>query len=192
MIRGKYERPLIRIVRRHFNDKGYSTKAHAKLNIAWAELISDVDILAKRNNEIIAVEVKSRNDVFNRAFQQLDKIAPFVDRAYIATDDIRKAKLASIRDSHVGILYIDSSKMKVTRKKAAQRITSPPSGEFISHMRRCCLQDLAREYGVATRQSKSYIALDLTRIAKPSELRKRLKEIVARGTCPHLSQDKHL
>lgn len=185
MIRGVYEKPLIEFLLKHFQQKGFSVEPHAQLNIAWANIISDVDLLAIRRNEIIAVEVKSKKDTFERAFTQLERVAPFVDKAYIATDNEVKANQYRQMDSAFGILYVDMIYAKVVVKKKAQNLVTMPSVELLTHMKRCCLRELAREFKIAPYQPKQYIALDIRRSVDTLTLKGRLKEMVVHTRCEH-------
>lgn len=185
MFRGKYEKPLIAFLMSHFRSKGFETCAHAKLNIAWGKIISDVDVLAIKKKRIVAIEVKSNKDVFEKAFVQLDNLASFVDYAYIATDNLAKAECFKMLEHDYGIIYLDVDAKRVVVKKKAKRLKAMPSVEKLTHMRRCCLQELAKEFRVAPVQSKQYLALDLRRAATSSQLRSRLREIVTLNRCLH-------
>jgi hypothetical protein len=185
MIRGIYEKPLVLALKKHYDDKGYLTRPHAQLNIAWSTIISDVDLIAMNDHEIIAIEVKTKKDVFRRAFIQLDKIAPFVDKCYIATDDEVKANEFSKSKSEYGILYVDLVYDQIIQKKPARRCTNIPTIEMMCYLRRCCLQEIARHFSVARDQPKQYLALDIQRISKNGRLRQLLKDIVVREKYSH-------
>jgi Holliday junction resolvase len=178
MIRGAYEKPLIYSLQDHFRTRGFFTHRHAQLNIAWSNIISDIDLLAFNKKEVIAIEVKSKKDIFTRAFKQLEKIAPFVDKAYVATDDEVKANTFRKTNSNFGILYIDLTYNNIITKKGARLYKQIPSIEALCYLQKCCLQELACEFKVAPFQSKQYIALDIIQRANSVELKHKLKDIV--------------
>lgn len=188
MIQGKYEKKLVLSLQRYFRKRGYTAKPHAKLNIAWSNIISDIDVLAFDNKETVAVEVKSKRDVFERGFAQVEKVAPFVDKVFVATDDEVKANRHSKQDNGsngFGILYVDLIYNNVVVKKNGKLQLHTPSIEQLCYLKKCCLQEMAREFGIAPHQSKQYIALDLQRKVKPTILKAKLKEIVVYNKVSH-------
>lgn len=186
MIRGVYEKPLVQALKEYYEAKNYIVRPHAQLNIAWSMIISDVDLIATNDREIIAIEVKTKRDVFKRAFVQLEKVAPFVDKCYIATDDEVKANEFSQSDHEYGILYVDLIYGKVVRKKSAKRSTKTPSIELMCYLRRCCLQEIASHFNVAREQPKQYLALDIQRAANEGKLKELLKDVVVREKYSHV------
>ena len=149
MIRGKYEEPLILAVEQYFRDMNYQTYLHAQLNISWSNIISDVDLLAIKGNDIIAVEVKSKKDIFTNAFKQLEKIVPFIDKAFITTDDEIVANKYRKINLPYGILYIDLIYGDIVTKKNAKKYKEEYSVQHLCSLRKCCLQELAREWKIA-------------------------------------------
>src|SRR5690606_23160515 len=145
MIRGTFEEPLVLAIGQYFSAKGYTVRSHAHLNIAWGTSISDIDVLAFNDKEVIAVEVKSKKDVFTKAFTQLNRLAPYVDRVFIATDDEVKANaFRDDREGVHGILYIDLPYNEISVKKAGRLCNHIfPSRETLCNLRRCCIQELA-------------------------------------------------
>lgn len=185
MIRGQYEQPLISFVEDYFQRQGFRTYAHAQLNIAWAKLISDIDVLAVKPGQVIAIEVKSKKDNFEKAFQQLKDIQPFVDRTFIATDDEVKANRFRTNDSDIGIIYLDLPYDEILIKKKAKQVNQIPSMRQFCYLRRCCLEQLAKEFKIPPHQSKQYIALDLTKVKAVSKLRRRIKDIALMQDSTH-------
>ena len=52
----RFEKPLLEILKRYFKEEGYSVSTHARLSIAWSNVISDVDVIARsRENEAIGL-----------------------------------------------------------------------------------------------------------------------------------------
>ena len=147
---GIHEKPIILALERYFNSKGFSTYANAHLNIAWGTVISDVDLLLIRKKEVIAIEVKSKKDVFRRAFVQLEKIASFIDKAFVATDDEIIANKFRKMDSYIGILYVNLKSPDIVTKKPAKNYEINPSRTTISYLKRCCLEEFAKELKIAS------------------------------------------
>jgi hypothetical protein len=185
LIQGEFEKPLILALKQYYNNLKYRTHLHAQLNISWSNIISDVDVLAIRKKEIIAIEVKSKRDIFANAFYQLDKIAPYVDKCFIATDNEILANKFRNMESDYGIIYIDLIYHQIIIKKRARLCDHKYSSKELSSLRKCCLQELAREWKIAPFQSKSYLALDLVRSVESTSLRKRMKELVVQWKCVH-------
>lgn len=88
-----------RIIRRlvpFFEAAGYDAVPHARFNIAWGSILSDIDLLligrpggaAGRGarQEVVAVEAKSSRDDLRRASAQVGRLLDYADRAYVATD----------------------------------------------------------------------------------------------------------
>jgi hypothetical protein len=185
LIKGQFEQPLILALDEHYRRMNYSTYLHAQLNISWSNIISDVDLLAIKGDKSVAIEVKSKKDVFTNAFSQLDKIAPFVDKCFIATDNEIMANKFRNMKREFGILYIDLTYKDITVKKRAKASNREFSLKHLGFLRKCCLQELATEWNIPSVQSKPYLALDLMRNAESSKLRKRMKEIVVYWKCLH-------
>jgi hypothetical protein len=185
LITGIYEKPIILALERYFDSKGFSTYVNAHLNIAWGTVISDVDLLLIRKKEVIAIEVKSKKDVFRKAFFQLEKIASFIDKGFIATDDENTANKFRRTDSQMGILYVNLKSNDIVIKKSAKTYEINPSSTAISCLKRCCLEEFAKELRIPPYQPKEYLALDIQRTTRPRMLKARLKELVIANGCTH-------
>ena len=101
---GAHEARIIRRLVPFFEEAGYDAVPHARFNIAWGSILSDVDLLligrspssplsraagAPRpcaRQEVVAVEVKSSRDDLRRAPAQVGRLLDYADRAYVATD----------------------------------------------------------------------------------------------------------
>lgn len=97
---GKYENIIIFELIDYFKKKGYAVIPHARFNIAWGSILSDIDILLIKNDILILIEVKSSRDNLLRAKKQISVIQDYVDFAYIATDYYPK-KWPSTRAGHI-------------------------------------------------------------------------------------------
>jgi hypothetical protein len=76
---GKYERPILQIASKYFKSRGVSVMSHTRLNVAWSNVFSDIDILMLKKNLISAIEIKSHRDNLHYAFNQIHRIKDFVD-----------------------------------------------------------------------------------------------------------------
>jgi hypothetical protein len=179
---GKYEEPLLRAVERFFVKRGYFVSSHVRLNVAWSNVISDIDVIAKSADECIIIEVKSDHDQFYRAFDQLQKLRGFADRLYIATnrplDSIKEEKWL---DKSVGLIHIDDDQT-VQIVKPAPKVPCYSLDGTLSQLKKKCLVQLATLLGVRTRTSKSEIEKKLTGNFSSSDLKVVTKYIVM---CEH-------
>ncbi|EPA06872.1 hypothetical protein [Candidatus Nitrosarchaeum limnium] len=107
---GKYELDIIKDLQKYFSNLGYHAIPHARFDIAWGSILSDLDLLLIKNDQLILIEVKSSKDNLSRARKQIDAIEDFVDEVYIATDyepkkwPSRKAGRIIVRDNYVNII----------------------------------------------------------------------------------------
>ncbi len=83
---GKYETIIINNLQKYFSKLGYHAIPHARFDIAWGSILSDLDLLLVKDDQLILVEVKSSKDNLARARKQIEATEDFVDRVYIATD----------------------------------------------------------------------------------------------------------
>jgi hypothetical protein len=83
---GKYELGIIKNLQKYFSNLGYHAIPHARFDVAWGSILSDLDLLLIKDDQLILVEVKSSKDNLSRARKQIDAIEDFVDKVYIATD----------------------------------------------------------------------------------------------------------
>lgn len=96
---GVHEARIIRRLVPFFEAAGYDAVPHARFNIAWGSILSDIDLLligrpgaaagapsCGGRQEILAVEVKSSRDDLRRAAAQVGRLLDYADRAYVATD----------------------------------------------------------------------------------------------------------
>lgn len=96
---GVHEARIIRRLVPFFEAAGYDAVPHARFNIAWGSILSDIDLLLigrpvpaglaagpGGRQEVVAVEVKSSRDDLRRAAVQVGRLLDYADRAYVATD----------------------------------------------------------------------------------------------------------
>jgi len=174
---GRYEAKIIQSLTEYFQKKGYEVIPHARLNIAWGSILSDVDLLLLKKGALTYVEVKSRRDKLLKALKQIDRVKDYVDYAYVATD--RLVKDWDI--PKVGLIFVHGN--IVTFVRESKRFTNGPSFSSIASLRKECLARFL-ENG---RTCRTYIyKYDLARYVyefkKDECTRECIKEIVACGT----------
>lgn len=130
---GKYEAPIIKKLKSFFQNKGFFVAPHARLNISWGNIISDIDLLLIKENKIGIVEVKSSHDNLKRAKKQISNIKDYVDFVYIATD-FKPRKLPS---QIAGWVLV---KDKITIMKYPQTICNDPTHYSVNSLPKRCLE----------------------------------------------------
>lgn len=152
----EFEEILIESVKYFFQKQGYSVSTHARLNIAWSNIISDIDIIATLADEVVIIEVKSNRDHFYRGFEQLQKVKGFADKIYLATNkSINSLNLEKWRDDTVGLLHIKKGKIEVI--KSAENISSLLPRNTFSQLKKKCLMRLVRLLDIPTSLPKTKI-----------------------------------
>lgn len=172
---GRYERQLLGILTSYFESKGFRVYPHVQLNIAWGNIISDVDLVAMRDDMLIGVEVKSRRDKFKHAFQQIDNIRDFFDRVYIASDKPKRFLEKNWQDKRVGLLFIENG--KVTEREGEQLVGKLDHSTLVM-LRKICLSRLANAIKGNGAGNKSELASDILTVMRGEHLKLILKSIV--------------
>lgn len=172
---GRYERQLLRLLTSYFESEGFKVYPHVQLNISWASIISDVDLVAMRDDMLVGVEVKSRRDKFQYAFKQLDKIRDFFDRVYIASDKPKEFLEKNCRDKKIGFLFIKNG--KVTEREGELLSTKPRHSTLVM-LRKICLLRLAKAVKGNSSGRKSKLAFDILVGMRSKQLKSILKSIV--------------
>lgn len=119
---GRHEARIIGRLVPFFEAAGYDAVPHARFNIAWGSILSDVDLLlvgrapagaaagGGGRQAVAAVEVKSSRDDLRRAQSQVRRLLEYADYAYVATDytprrfDVRGAGLIVVRGGRVHVV----------------------------------------------------------------------------------------
>ena len=174
---GRFEEPMIAIISSYFLERGYAVVPHTTLNLAWRQVLSDVDILIAKGTDVIAIEVKSSRDKLARANQQLSKIVDYVDYAYVATDQ----DVETWDGGAVGLIRVGPEGVKVVR--SATRLVSRPLVESLFALQKKCL---SRMLGVSehTHVGKYTLARQVETLGEDDVLRDCLKEITTcSGQC---------
>lgn len=173
---GKYERKLFRVLTSYFESRGFEVSPHIQLNIAWGSIISDVDLVATRDDTFIAIEVKSRRDKFKHAFQQIYRICDFFDRVYIASDKSKRFLEKNWQDKTVGLLRLEGE--LVTERKDGELLLDDPKHSTLLMLRKICLSRLAQIINGNSRGNKSEIAQDVLRAMDGKHLKSIVRSIV--------------
>ena len=123
---GRHEARIIGRLVPFFEAAGYDAVPHARFNIAWGSILSDVDLLlvgrapagagtaggggVAARQTVAAVEVKSSRDDLRRAPAQVRRLLEYADYAYVATDymprrfDVRGAGLIVVRGGRIHVV----------------------------------------------------------------------------------------
>jgi hypothetical protein len=174
---GKYEDPLLLRLEKFLTAQGYDVLIHMRLNVAWSNVISDVDVLAISPNERIIIEVKSSHDNFYKAFRQLSQLKGFADCFYIATNKpIDSINMEKWIDDSIGLIYIDEHSLNII--KPAKRIDLFPIKGAISQLNKKCLVNLARALGIPTSLSKDALEKRLIEKYPLADLKRVVEGIV--------------
>ena len=176
---GKYEEVIIGQLSEFFTKDGFHVIPHARFDLAWGSILSDVDLLLIKNDTLILIEVKSSKDNLERAKKQISRIEDFVDLAYLATD-YKPKKWPSNRAGR--ILVLDGN---VTILKEPKPLKSIPKINTLMRLKKESLLLLLGE-SKSKNQTKYELA---TQIIKKNHinLKNQIKEIV---TCQkHASLD---
>jgi len=132
-VQGKHELHLISVVTNFFRERNFDVVNHISFNIAWGRIISDLDILLIKNNEISYIEVKSKKDKIKKAYEQIERVKDYIDYAWIASDK----RFNSISNGLVGYIEINNDETKIV--KEPKRFISEPSFSSILSLKKKCL-----------------------------------------------------
>lgn len=175
---GRHESVIIKRLVLFFENLGYQTIPHARFNIAWGNILSDVDLLLLKNDEIVAVEVKSSKDNLKRARRQIENIRDYVDYAYVATNYIPRK--FSLRNA--GLIYVNGHVVILKRPKPLS--DSPRLYSLDSLPKKCLCRWAKAENQSYSNKSKADLAVRLLRDS--DGIKSKVKEIVTCGlNCDH-------
>jgi len=146
---GKYEAPIIEKLEPFFQNQGFHVVPHARLNISWGNIISDIDLLLIKENKVGIVEVKSSHDNLKRAKKQISNIKDYVDFVYIATD-FKPRKLPT---PIAGWIFV---KDEVTVMKYPQTINKEPSHNSVGSLPKKCLERYLHHKNISSKGMSKY------------------------------------
>ena len=172
---GKYEEVIIKKLIPFFKNQGYEVIPHARFNVSWGNILSDLDMLLIKDNKLTLVEVKSSKDQLERARKQIKKSKDFVDFIYIATDYYpRKWTFRN-----VGLLVVNG---KVDTIKTPKIIEKKIKLESIHWLQKKCLSRMNKEQGWKnTGLNKMELSNRLIKNSNPKSLKSEIKEVVTCG-----------
>jgi Holliday junction resolvase len=170
---GRHESVIIKKLVVFFENLGYHAVPHARFNIAWGNILSDVDLLLLKNDEIVAVEVKSSKDNLKRARKQIENIKDYVDYVYVATNYIPRK--FSLRNA--GLIYVNGS---VVILKSSKLLGDSPRLYSLDSLPKKCLCRWAKTQNhIYSQKSKLDLASQI--IKDSDEIKSKVKEIVTCG-----------
>jgi len=132
---GIYEKKLIKKLTLFFKNQGYEIYPHVRLNIAWSNGLSDVDILLYKEGVVIVIEVKSKQDKLETLYDQFLRMSDYADYYYLATD--KKIDVLNIKE--IGIIHIGK---EINIIKNAEKIIKPPKKSSLLALKKLCLMKM--------------------------------------------------
>jgi hypothetical protein len=170
---GRFEKPLIQLVSQFFDQLGYKCYPHASLNLAWANILSDIDVLLVKDNALTVVEVKSKRDNLRKGRHQLLGIADYVDYAFVATDK----RVRDWDDKEIGLILIEDGKPRIATE--AKRFVSRPGMKSLFGLQKKCLVRMTGRK--SSYESKCDVAEETSLLGDDDTLKQCVKEIVICG-----------
>lgn len=187
---GKYESAIIEKLEPFFKNKDFQVMPHARLNISWGNIISDIDLLLIKEDKVGIVEVKSSHDNLKRARKQILDIKDYVDFAYIATD----FKPRKLPISLAGWILV---KNEVTVMKLPQIICDRPSHYSIESLPKKCLQRYLDHRNISPKDMLKHEITNTILSTSKNNLKEEVKSMATCGqecdtNCPIWKFDKLL
>ena len=170
---GKYESAIIEKLKTFFESQGFQVMPHARLNISWGSIISDIDLLLIKEDKIGIVEVKSSHDNLKRAKKQISNIKDYVDFVYIATD-FKPRKLPT---PIAGWILVED---KVAVMKFPQIINTAPSHYSVDSLPKKCLERYLDQKNIS---SKGMIKYEITNSIMSLPVKNLKDEVKSMATC---------
>jgi len=172
---GIYEEVIIKKLIPFFKNQGYEVIPHARFNVSWGNILSDVDMLLIKDNKLTLIEVKSSKDHLERARNQIKKIQDFVDFVYIATD--YHPRKWTFRN--VGLLVVNG---KIDIIKTPKLIEKKPKLESVNWLQKKCLSRMIEEQGEkVTKLNKMELSCKIIKNSNQKSLKNEIKEVVTCG-----------
>lgn len=170
---GKYEEVIISQLESYFIKQGYLTVPHARFDIAWGSIISDIDLLLVKDDKLILIEVKSSRDNLSRAKNQLREIEDFVDEFYLATDYFPR-KWPNKKEA--GRIIVQNGEVMIV--KEAKSIDNMPKVRTLLSLRKESLSKLLDKPENETKKlTKSQLA-NMIMEKDPQQLKNQIKEVI--------------
>lgn len=174
-LNGKYEEKIISKVYDDFYNQGYEVRKHISLNIAWGSVLSEIDLIAIKDNLITIIEVKSKKDKIPHAKIQFDKIKQHTDYYIVASDE--KIKDYAL-PYEIGIIYIDKDyKLNSIRKPSLLKHEINKSS--LKKLKKSDLIKIYKKYiSNNTYKNKEGLCIDLIKRVEKVKLKKEVKKIL--------------
>lgn len=127
------ERELVKPVKEYFESKNYSTFEEVKL------FARNIDVVAKRGNDIVAIELKLRD--WRRALAQACLNLRVSNFSYIALpepiwDRINKSVYTASIEQGIGLLSVNGVTTLILRPERSMRIQPQLRGSFLKELKR--------------------------------------------------------
>lgn len=170
---GKYEEVIISQLESYFIKHGYLAIPHARFDIAWGSIISDIDLLLVKDDKLILIEVKSSRDNLSRAKDQLKEIEDFVDEFYLATDYFPR-KWPNKKEA--GRIIVKNGEVMIV--KQAKSIDNMPKVRTLLSLRKESLSKLLDKPENETKKlTKSQLASMILE-KNSTQLKNQIKEVI--------------
>lgn len=170
--KGKHETIIIDKLIPYFENLGYKVAPHARFNIAWGNIISDLDLLLIKNDLMILIEVKSSKDDLRRAKKQIANVEDYVDYVYIATNYYPR----KFPFDKAGLLVVNG---KVEILKEPQLLSHYPKLTSVDGLHKKCLARMCvmKKEKFTSKHTKVHLARKLVKKYHPN-LKLELKEVI--------------
>jgi len=171
-LNGKYETLIINQLIDYFNNNDYEVQSHISLNIAWGSVLSEIDLILFKNNDITVVEVKSKNDKITSVYKQIETYKKFADFIFIASNDmLYKYNL----NKDVGLIYVNDE-VNIIRK--ASRINNLVYYNDLKTLKKKCLLKILDDNISIKKHSKEDIINLIKYKIQHSEVHNEFKKVL--------------
>jgi hypothetical protein len=171
---GKYEYKIMQKLEKYFLKLDYEVASHVRLNLAWSNIYSDIDMILIKNDEVSIIEIKSNKDRLSNAFKQLEKVKEYVDYVYVATETVPKKW--QLNAQHIGLLIVDVNGVREEQKPISMKFI--PSSKTLDSFQKKCLKRTLRTKNIEIiNQNKDHIVKEIEEKIDPFAMRNYLKQI---------------
>jgi Holliday junction resolvase-like predicted endonuclease len=133
---GKYEEILIDKIYNLYKNKRYDIRKHVSFNIAWGNVISEIDLILLNIDEIIIFEIKSKKDKIGKAHKQIENFRKYADYIYVASDIFLDETSFS---DEIGLIFINEN-IEIIKK--AKKIIYNIDKKDLNKIKKECLYKL--------------------------------------------------
>lgn len=137
---GVYEDRIIDRLGKYFKEKNYCVKKHISFNIAWGKVLSEIDLILLKDNEITIIEVKSKKDDINKSYDQIQRFKKYADYIYVASEVIlKKSEFCDF----VGLIYVNKNIIFI---RHPLRINNVIKKRNLEKLKKKCLRKLLNHH----------------------------------------------